>query len=104
MGCSADVPEPGGDGLHCSPVRSGLQGHESTNQGAHEAHAGEEGGAWRASGAQVDDGQRVHTQGPCREHQAGQGEVDGEDRRSCGYDNGTGQGDKERKRNIRECI
>ena len=34
---------------------------------------GEEGGAWRASCAQMDDGQRVHTQGSCREHQAGQG-------------------------------
>ena len=28
-----------------------------------------------------------------------QGEVDGEDRRSGGYDNGLGQGDKERERN-----
>ena len=79
MGCSSDVPEPGGNGVHGSPLRTGVQGHESPHQGADEAGAGEEGGAWRASGAQVDDGQRVHTQGPCGEHQAGQGEVDRKD-------------------------
>ena len=76
-----------------------IQGHESPHQGADEAGAGEEGGAWRASGAQVDDGQRLHPQGPCGEHQAGQGEVNGEDRRCGGYDNGIGQGDKEREHN-----
>ena len=103
-GGRTDGAEPGGNGLHGRSFRAGIQGYESANQGADEACAGEEGGAWRASGAQVDDGQRIHTQGPCREHQAGQGEVHGEYRRSCGDDNGLGQGDKERKRNSRQCV
>ena len=29
MGCRADVPEPGGYGIHGSSLRAGIQGHES---------------------------------------------------------------------------
>ena len=29
MGCRADVPEPGGDGIHGSSLRTGVQRHES---------------------------------------------------------------------------
>ena len=69
----ADGAEPRGNGLHGRPIWAGLQGYESTDQGADEADSGKENSARHA----LDGRQHLHSRRSCGEHQNGQGAIHG---------------------------